>query len=54
MEAVSLCDICGRPEKLFTCMLCGKRACIGCFILNKGICKNCLGGRTGRPPATLR
>jgi len=54
MDLTGLCDICGRPGKLFTCMLCGKRVCIACFALNRGLCKNCLSGKARDKPDTLK
>ena len=41
MEMSGLCNICGKPGAMFTCMLCGKLVCKNCYENRHNICINC-------------
>ncbi|WP_414469466.1 orotate phosphoribosyltransferase [Methanobacterium sp. ACI-7] len=41
MEISGLCNICGKPGKMYTCSLCGSLICRECYDQSKGVCKPC-------------
>ncbi|MBI4175685.1 MAG: orotate phosphoribosyltransferase [Candidatus Aenigmarchaeota archaeon] len=47
-----MCDLCGRPSKVHTCVICGARVCETHYSW-KGLCTKCYearrGGRVARP-----
>ncbi len=45
MDSMGICDICGKPDSLYTCKLCGRRVCRE-HITVGGVCKQCAGGRS--------
>ena len=45
MEVSGLCNVCGKAGMLFPCNMCGRRVCTDCITV-KGVCKQCIGGRT--------
>ncbi|HIH96924.1 MAG TPA: hypothetical protein HA346_04495 [Thermoplasmata archaeon] len=45
-----LCQICGKPARLYTCMLCGRQVCGSCFDKAYGICIQCKEGKRGNKP----
>jgi len=40
-EVEGICNICGKPGKMYTCSLCGNNVCKDCYDLTKGLCKLC-------------
>ncbi|MGZ7120271.1 MAG: orotate phosphoribosyltransferase [Methanobacterium sp.] len=38
---MGLCNICGKPGKMFTCSLCGNIVCRECYDTSRGVCKQC-------------
>ncbi|MCD6522212.1 MAG: hypothetical protein J7K68_00535 [Candidatus Diapherotrites archaeon] len=40
-ELQGLCDICGKPAKLYTCWRCGRRVCEKHFDKSTGLCVIC-------------
>ena len=40
-DLLGLCSICGKPETMFTCHLCGRLVCANCFDNQHGICTHC-------------
>ncbi|RLF28556.1 MAG: orotate phosphoribosyltransferase [Thermoplasmata archaeon] len=45
MELLGLCNICGKPDAVFTCRLCGSLVCRSCFDPSHGICNRCKMGK---------
>ncbi|PKK86353.1 MAG: orotate phosphoribosyltransferase [Thermoplasmata archaeon HGW-Thermoplasmata-1] len=37
-----MCAICGEPAKLYTCSLCARHVCSGCFDETHNVCTGCL------------
>ncbi len=45
MDLVGLCSICGKPGAMYTCNLCGRLVCSGCFDSTNDICNSCKAGK---------
>lgn len=45
VDLMGLCSICGKPGAMFTCHLCGRIVCSGCYDNAHGICCNCKSGK---------
>ena len=41
MDIPGLCNICGKPGVLFSCILCGKLVCKNCINNKYKICSSC-------------
>jgi len=41
MEIPGLCNVCGKPGVMFSCMLCGKLVCRNCMDNKHNICIKC-------------
>ena len=41
MDLMGLCSICGKPGAMFSCSLCGKLVCGGCFDSQNHVCSSC-------------
>ena len=41
MEISGLCNICGKPGALFSCILCGKLVCRNCIDIKHNVCGKC-------------
>lgn len=41
MDLMGLCNICGKPGAMHTCILCGRMVCNTCFDTNHGACLSC-------------
>ena len=54
VEVSGICNLCGRPGKMYTCSLCGGIVCGNCYNLQKGVCKSCEHFRTGDVSKSLR
>jgi len=44
IDMVGLCSICGRPDAMFTCHLCGRLVCSNCYDKIHNVCCNCQRG----------
>ncbi|MFO7677917.1 MAG: orotate phosphoribosyltransferase [Thermoplasmatota archaeon] len=40
-DLLGLCSICGKPNAMYTCHLCGKLACIQCYDSSNQVCIQC-------------
>ncbi len=45
MDLLGLCSICGKPDAMYTCKMCGRIVCIRCYDSMHGICINCKSGK---------
>ncbi len=45
MDLMGLCSICGKPDAMHTCSLCGRLVCNSCFDNIHGICNSCKMGK---------
>ena len=41
MDLIGLCSICGKPNAMHTCNICGILVCAKCFDTRFRICVNC-------------
>ncbi|MGF3584366.1 MAG: orotate phosphoribosyltransferase [Thermoplasmatota archaeon] len=42
---MGLCSICGKPDAMFTCSLCGRLVCRNCFDMHNSVCCFCASGK---------
>ena len=45
MDLMGLCSICGKPNAMFTCSLCGRLVCGNCFDHQNHACNACKIGK---------
>jgi len=45
MDLMGLCSICGKPDAVNSCSLCGGLVCHSCFDNAHGICNACKSGK---------
>jgi len=45
VDLLGLCSICGKPNAMSTCHLCGKLVCNSCFDSEHGVCSSCKIGK---------
>ncbi|MEM0466638.1 MAG: orotate phosphoribosyltransferase [Candidatus Thermoplasmatota archaeon] len=41
VDLFGLCSMCGKPDAMYTCHLCGQLVCSRCFSFEHGICRKC-------------
>jgi len=41
MEKEGICQLCGKPDIMHTCLACGTLVCPNCYISEKKMCKIC-------------
>ena len=42
IDMLGLCSVCGKPDAMFTCHLCGRLVCSRCYNQQHNVCLYCI------------